>query len=189
VGLGEALRALWYQNKARVTLAEVSGSSFGPTIKDQLDEERARKNSLEARGIGIVTSSGALATLLFGLVAFTRGTNNQLHWNIGTPARVALLVGVGLFAVAALLGLAANYPGDYREAAVDRLENRVEPGEWHKPDPVDAARRDARINVIAIKAARLVNGKKARAVRWGIAAEAAATAAVALAVAFEILSI
>jgi hypothetical protein len=49
-----------------LTLDEVNGSSFGPTIKDQLTEERARKTSLEARGIGIVTSSGVLATLLFG---------------------------------------------------------------------------------------------------------------------------
>jgi hypothetical protein len=170
-----------------LTLADVNGSSFGPTIKDQLDEERATKNSLEARGIGIVTSSGALATLLFGLVAFTRGTNNQLHWNIGTPAKYALAASVVLFAVAALLGLAAAFPGGYPEADPERLKERVESDEWVKTDPVEAARRDAVLNVNIIKGARLVNGKKAQAVRWGIAAEAAATVGVALAVVFEIL--
>ncbi len=65
-------------------LTDISGSSFGPTIKAQLDEERNRKASLESRGIGIVTSSGALATLLFGLVTFTRDNVNVAHRNIGT---------------------------------------------------------------------------------------------------------
>ena len=53
--------------KKAIALSDVKGSSYGPTIKAQLDEERVRKTSLEGRGIGIVTSSGALATLLFGL--------------------------------------------------------------------------------------------------------------------------
>ena len=183
-------RAIVGQPHPTPTLADVSGASFGRTIKDQLDEERARKNSLEARGIGIVTSSGALATLLFGLVAFTRGTNPQLHWAaIGTPAKDALLVGVALFAVATLLGLAANYPGDCKEVKVDRLRERVTPDEWTKPDPVGAARRDAEANVGTIDAARRINGKKAKAIRWGIAAEAGAAVAVALAVAFEIFGL
>jgi hypothetical protein len=172
-----------------LTLADVNGASFGRTIKDQLDEERSRKNSLEARGIGIVTSSGALATLLFGLVAFTRGTNTQLHWDIGTPAKVALLVGVLLFAAAALLGLAANFPGDYKEASVEKLRERVKSEVWSKPDPIEAARRDAEVNVGTIDAARQINGKKAKAIRWGIAAEAVAAVAVALAVAFEIFGV
>ena len=172
-----------------LTLADVNGASFGPTIKDQLDEERSRKNSLEARGIGIVTSSGALATLLFGLVAFTRGTNTQLHWDIGTPAKFALLVGVLLFAIAALLGLAANYPGDYKEVSVEKLKERVTVDEWTKPDPVGAARRDAAANVGTIDAARQINGNKARAIRWGIAAEAGAAVAVAVAVALEIFGL
>jgi hypothetical protein len=172
-----------------LTLADVSGSSFGKTIKDQLDEERDRKKSLEARGIGIVTSSGALATLLFGLVTFTRGTNPQLHWAIGTPAKVALLAGVALFAIAALLGLAANYPGDYKEVSIEKLRDRVKSEVWAVPDPIEGARRDAEVNVGTIDAARRINGKKAQAIRWGIAAEAAAAVAVALAVAFEIFGL
>jgi hypothetical protein len=108
-----------------------------------------------------------LATLLFGLVAFTRGTNPQLHWDIGTWSKVALLVGLALFAVAALLGLAANFPGDYKEASVAKLRERVTPEEWAKPDPIGAARRDAEVNIGTIDAARRINGTKARAIRWG----------------------
>lgn len=172
-----------------MTLDAVSGSSFSRTIKDQLDEERQRKNSLEARGIGIVTSSGALATLLFGLVGFTRGTNPQLHWEIGTPAKAALLIGVLLFAFAALMGLGANFPGDYKEPSVKKLRERVQPEAWTKPDPIGAARYDAEVIVGAIDAARQINGRKAKAIRWGIAAEAGAAVFVALAVAAEIFGL
>jgi hypothetical protein len=59
-------------------LSDVKGGSYGPTIESQLDEERARKASLESRGIGIVTTSGALSTLLFGLVAFAAGNHAQV---------------------------------------------------------------------------------------------------------------
>ena len=81
----------------KLTLADVKGSSFGPTIKAQLDEERASKSSLEARGIGIITTSSVLAALLFGLVTFTRGSVNQEHLSIGATAGAALVFGVGLF--------------------------------------------------------------------------------------------
>jgi hypothetical protein len=96
---------------------------------------------------------------------------------------------VVLFAVAALLGLAANFPAGYPEADPERLKERIDPDEWVKPEPIEAARRDALLNVNIIKGARPVNAKKAKAVRWGIAAEAAATVGVALAVVFEILGI
>lgn len=182
-------RAIFGKPSTALTLADVSGSSFSRTIKDQLDEERQRKNSLEARGIGIVTSSGALATLLFGLVAFTRGTNPQPHWDIGTPAKVALLIGVALFAFAALMGLAANFPGDYKEASVKKLRERVQSELWNKPDAVEAARYDAEVSVGTIDAARQINSAKAKAIRWGIAAEAGAAIAVALAVAAEIFGL
>jgi hypothetical protein len=171
-----------------LTVAEVNGSSYGQTIKDQLTEERATKSSLEARGIGIVTSSGTLATLLFGIVAFTRGTNNQLHWEISTNAKYALVASVALFALAALLGLAANFPGDYKEADVDKLRERTG-DEWKTKEPVEAARRDAVLYVNIIAGSRVVNAKKAQAVRWGIAAEALATVAVAAAVVLEIWGI
>jgi hypothetical protein len=164
-----------------LTLADVKGASYGPTIKDQLVEERATKNSLEARGIGIVTSSGALTTLLFGLVAFTRGSNSALHWDIGAPATYALIAGVLLFSLAAVAGLAANFPGKYREAGLEHLEQRVDKEEWFKPDPIEAARRDARLNLDILKGARDVNSRKAKSIRWGIGFEVLGGAAVAIA--------
>jgi hypothetical protein len=172
-----------------VVLASVKGSSYGHTIQSQLDEERARKTSLESRGIGIVTSSGALATLLFGLVVFTRGNVNQFHVDIGGVAKWALIVGVLLFAVASLMGLAANLPLDYREASIQKLKERVVKAEWDAQDPVEAARYDAVLNVQVLEAARKINGVKAWLIFVGIAAEALAAVAVAVAVLAELVQL
>jgi hypothetical protein len=48
-----------------------AGDAYTALIIEQLAEERSRKTSLEQRGISVITSSGALVTLLFGLAALT----------------------------------------------------------------------------------------------------------------------
>src|SRR5690348_2751196 len=52
------------------------GSVYGAFVSRQLDDERSRKESLEARAAGVITSSGVLVTLLFGLAAITTNTKN-----------------------------------------------------------------------------------------------------------------
>ena len=44
-------------------------SIYADFIKEQLDAQEARKVSLEQRGLAVITTSGALVTLLFGLTA------------------------------------------------------------------------------------------------------------------------
>lgn len=66
---------------------------------------------------------------------------------------------------------------------------RVQSELWNKPHPVEAARYDAEVSVGTIDAARQINSAKAKAIRWGIAAEAGAAIAVALAVAAEIFGL
>lgn len=130
-----------------------------------------------------------LATLLFGLVAFTRGNVNQAHLNVGVWAGRALLLGVGLFALAALLRLWANLPLKYREADIKFLKERVEPEEWAAPDPIEAARYDAVLNVQVLTGARKANGLKAQVLTFGIGAEALGAVAVAVAVGSELWSL
>ena len=85
---------------------EARGSSYGPTIKLIHDQERARKTSLESRGAAIITTSGALATLLTGLVTFTRGNVSAFHLAIDKNAVWALIAAAVSFGLAAVLGLA-----------------------------------------------------------------------------------
>ncbi len=175
--------------KKQLTLVDVKGASYGPTIQSQLAEERARKTSLESRGVGIVTSSGALATLLFGLAAFTRGSFAQLHIPLSGAAKWALIVAAVLFAGAAVLGVLSNAPLPYEEALVPPLRQRVEQDEWGAPDPIEAARRDARLAVDIIDSARKWNGLKAMFILAGIVLEALAGIAVAVAVYSELASL
>ena len=84
------------------------------------------------------------------------------------------------------MGLAANLPLIYAEARPPRLENRVTREEWFKPEPLEAARRDAKLNVDILKSARGLNTWKGLAVFAGIASEALVAGAVVVAVVSEL---
>jgi O-antigen/teichoic acid export membrane protein len=157
-------------------LSEIRGASYFETIKDQLSEERATKASLEQRGVTIVTTSGVLATLLFGFGAFVYGQKTLPIGPEGTGFLISALV---LFVIAGAFGLLATQPGEYREADIDKLKERTEPTEWHKDTPAVAARRDARLLLVVLGAYRAANGKKARRVYAGISAEVLSAVCVA----------
>jgi hypothetical protein len=46
-----------------------AGLVYGPLINAQVEDEQARKTSLEQRGLAVITTSGVLVSLLFGLGA------------------------------------------------------------------------------------------------------------------------
>jgi hypothetical protein len=94
-------------------MADSGPDVFANYVKGLLDAETARKGSLEQRGIGVVTTSGTLVTLLFALIGvFTAAKNLSLP----TAAHGYLGAAVILFAVAVAIGLTANLPFFYREA-------------------------------------------------------------------------
>jgi hypothetical protein len=77
------------------------------------DAETARKTSLEGRGVGVVTTSGTLVTLLFALIGVITSAKNL---SLPTAAHGYLGAAVILFAIAVAVGLAANLPLFYKEA-------------------------------------------------------------------------
>jgi hypothetical protein len=85
---------------------------YADYIKTLADAEGARKSSLEQRGVGIATTSATLATLLFALVGVT-----AKNFILPQAPRPYLAASVILFAVAVAIGLAANLPFLYQEAA------------------------------------------------------------------------
>ena len=72
---------------------------YADFIKSMLDAEDSRKSSLEQRGISIITTSGTLVTLLFGLTAAITGAKTftfpaaARDWL--TPAAIAFDVAAG----------------------------------------------------------------------------------------------
>jgi hypothetical protein len=82
-------------------------------IKALTEEQEARKEKLEARGVAVVTVSGTLVTLLFGLAALaTRATSTYTLPNV---ARDLLYVALILFGVSAVLAILTNIPILYED--------------------------------------------------------------------------
>jgi hypothetical protein len=168
------------QDKAPVTFA---GQSYGPFIDRQLDEERARKSSLEQRALAVITTSGVLATLLAGFVALA---GRQAASIDGVPKVLVVLSG-GCFVGAAVGGLLANVPRDYQEAAVAWLKKFVEDQVWRGDDRSLADQRIAQVQLGTLDEARSVNDTKARIQTWAMGFEVAAVVFLAASVAWIIL--
>ncbi|MGA2514839.1 MAG: hypothetical protein ABSG37_14695 [Candidatus Limnocylindrales bacterium] len=154
--------------------------AFPQLIIEQLTEERARKTSLEQRGVGVITTSGALVTLLFGLSALA--TKNQAYV-LPDPARWTLILVVALFLVASVLGLMTNVPLDYFEPTTQGLSSLVEPGAVDWPnDATERAQLAAEARVTIIQSARHNNGVKAAWLLGAMLFEVVALIALAIAV-------
>ena len=156
-----------------------AGSAYGQLICDQLAEERSRKTSLEARGINVITTSGTLATLLFGLTA---GLTAAAKFRLPAGARLPLLLALVAFVGAAVCGLATNAPLRYREATPRGLAKLVDAKYWTAP-PLIGQLRVAEAQVKLLAAARSVNNLKVRLLLAAVACELLAVIFLAWAVA------
>ncbi len=165
-------------------LSEVAGSAYSTLIKDQLAEERARKTSLEQRGIQVVTTSGVLSTLLFGLATFAKSSSS-----LSLFAGVCLLASLVCFAMAFIFGLRANRGYQYDEASTDSLRELTSAEEWNNEHPAGAERRVSKLYVDILEHARKQNGKKADRLNTALTFEVAALIGVALAVASVIIQV
>jgi hypothetical protein len=80
-------------------------------LKDALARELKRKDSLERRGFAVITSSGALASLIFAISAFV----SQVHTikNFSHDEALNIKISVVCFLGAAVLGVLINVPVRY----------------------------------------------------------------------------
>jgi hypothetical protein len=142
---------------------ESAGSAYGELIKEQLEAERARKASLEQRGITVITTSGVLVSLLFGLGAVVTSAK---AFQVPALARILLVVAVGLFVLAALAGLVLNSPRQYEEAELAYLDLLYTKDVWDASVSL-GGRRSAEMRLKILRKARQVNRDKAK---WLVAA-------------------
>lgn len=161
-----------------------SGASvYDELLKDELASEDDRKSSLEQRGLAVITTSGVLVTLLFGLAALS--TKSESTFDLSGFAESALAVGLIFFVLAAIFGLRTNAPRDYEQASPSDIKLLLD------EEPIsddDAARIDvAHVRVDELTAARARNGEKADLVLWAMRFEVLAVTAVAIAI-WDVLS-
>jgi len=156
-----------------------AGAAYGALISDQLAQERNSKGSLEARGVIAITTSGTLATLLFGLTA---GLTAATGFKMPSNAKLPLLLTLIAFVWAAIFGLVTNVPLRYREATPRGLAKLVDAEYWTAPQLIGQL-RVAAMQVTLLTAARSANKLKVRLLIAAVSAELLAIVFLAWAVA------
>jgi hypothetical protein len=127
-----------------------AGDAAAKFIGEELEVERARKSSLESRGFAVITTSGALVTLLFGLTGLV--TKNS-SFDLTDTARWLLVAAAILFVLAGTIGIACNLPFFYYQVDPVSLSIFVTPPVWTEAG-VDAERELA-----AARLAQLADGR------------------------------
>jgi hypothetical protein len=150
---------------------------YAEYIKDQLEAQEARKASLEQRGLAVITTSGALVTLLFGLTALT--TKRAQTFDIPHLAASFLVVALVFFVLAAVSALVTNVPRSYQGVTVDSLRSAVK-SRWDDTEEV-ASRKVALTQLDVLAAAKKVNTEKGYALITGMVLEIFAVALVGVA--------
>ena len=149
---------------------ENAGDAYGRLINDQLSQERQRKTSLESRGITVITTSSALATLLFALTA---GLTSAKTFKLPEAAKLPLILALAAFVFSASFGLIVNIPLKYREVAARALERVRKPNYWSARAQIGQLRvAEAQITILA--AARAANRIKVALLLSAISFELAA---------------
>src|SRR5580704_4085073 len=101
--------------------AAQAGPLIAGLITRELDAQRAITASLQSRGLAVISSSGTLVTLLFGLSA------------VATTAEPPLYVAAVLLVAAAVAGIVTNAPRSVKATALARLRPLVESPYWEYP--------------------------------------------------------
>ena len=164
------------------TDADSSGLAvYCGVLQDELAAQDARKESFERRGLAVVTTAGALATLLFAIAAFS--ATGSAH-RLSQYTKDFLVVALVIFVIAGLLALCTNLPGTYEVANLTTTLNRSqrEPPD----DEIEALRWTARVYAKSLETAKLKNKHKGELLAFALGAEMFAVGFVALAVAFAI---
>src|SRR5437870_3738255 len=131
----------------------IAGPVYVELIREQLDDEDERQESFQRRGITVITTSAALASLLYGL------TSAAPHTGIPMWARYFLYAALFFFGAAAVAAILINAPLRYRGIKADRLLELVEREHWEQPAP-PAERGAAKAHLALLKAARAANNLK-----------------------------
>ena len=154
-------------------------SVYSDYIAEQVKREDDRKSSLESRGLSVITTSGALTTLLFALAAVSTQVDS---FQLSGWSRGFLIAAVVTFLGAAGFAIATNYPLDYDEVKPSELRDAVK-NRWSDDERV-AERMTSFTRLKVLETARSRNDLKAELLLWATGLEVAGVACVAVAVIF-----
>ena len=119
-------------------------------LKAELASQETRKSSFEQRGLAVVTTTGALVTLLFGLAAIASRTGHGEPFS--TEEKVWLAIALVCFVLSAFAALATNFPVKYEGVTVREVVKRLTEAQ---PNNVEQAHRD-----VALTQAKILEAAK-----------------------------
>ncbi|MFI5615570.1 hypothetical protein [Amycolatopsis sp. NPDC051903] len=148
------------------------GAVYLAFIEGELKAERERRSAYDARGQALVTTSGALVTLLTGLAAVAKaGTTVR----VPAGALAVLVAAIVLFVCAAASGIVAGWNRHYALAASTTLDRML--NEHWTDDEVDARNNVATLHSRTVHTLRRANAFKAACVSIGLIAQVLALSA------------
>jgi hypothetical protein len=164
-------------------VADDQGTVYAAFIEAELRHENERRVSLDGRGVGLITTSSSLVTLLAAVGAFViRGDKFLLPHSAAVP----LLVALSAFSTAAFCGIAATWLQNYSVAAVGDMAAMR--GDHWGDDPIDSRSVVSHINLQTIDSLRTMNQRKVGWVKAGQAAQLVALLGLAAVVFIVLLS-
>lgn len=159
-----------------MTAPDAEGGPWPAYIESLLKDQDARKTSIEQRGLAVVTTSGTIVTLLFGLVALlTKGES----FTFPDAGRGTLLVALIFFTVAAIFGVVVNAPLDYKNADLDDDERFWK---WWGEANERGTERITATRLRLFRVAQERNGFKGKVLIAAVAAEVSAVGFLAITV-------
>jgi hypothetical protein len=149
-------------------------------INEEWKREFERKESLERRGITVITTSGVLVTLIF---AFAGAVAKGHHFGGFTfPEKLMIGVSLALFIISGIYGIATNTPRTYAALKLEVLKA------GRGAVPSDAVSEDILQNLIAaLGVSRERNDLKAGALSQAIVFQGLAILVVGVAIMLVII--
>jgi lysylphosphatidylglycerol synthetase-like protein (DUF2156 family) len=155
-----------------------AGSVYSKVLLDEVSKESTRQQAIEQKGLAVITTSGVLVTLMFGLGALA---TNAKGFTLPVAAVPALIAAVLLFLAASVLAILTNWPGGYQALDQRSLLGMTGPVSWSGPADV-ASRRVAQAHAQIVLAARVTNTLKAVLLAAAISCEVMAVVVLAVAI-------
>jgi hypothetical protein len=151
--------------------------TYAEFLKDEIAAQDARKASFEAKGLAVITTSGALVTLLFALAALS--TQQAQTFVLPKGAQDWLRLALIAFFAAAVAALITNLPLWYQAPNVDDVKKLfIEDAD----DPNAALKNVGLARVAVANSAEHANNIKGWVLVAAMVLEVVAVALVALAV-------
>lgn len=157
---------------------EVAGPVIAQLIAKEMERSQAMTVSLQTRGLAVISSSGTLVTLLFGLSALA---TNVDAFVLSSATRIPLIFAAILLVLAAVAGIMTNAPRQRHAVGLDTLAPLLDDEMW-SADAKRALQATARTQLTIAKAARAANQRMARFLLSGIILEIAGVGCVTWAI-------